>query len=208
MGRKPSEQSLLEKGATPKPKLAKRFSKGSAVWEHALYKLEPTIAKKNVSYRYLQPRIEEVEHSHFYHSKDRKGKATKYCSAMCGHFHEISVTWDGDNLVEATCSEPKIFHRVKIKGSNRNIKKLGSVQFPKVDENTGDVYNLEDNHTHDVSYLGSEDLSNAKFKEQAAIDKQEISGHVSREIAKQSIALQQLKSGTYSNSNNSESMGE
>ena len=183
-------------GATPgipKPKIQK-FLKGAEVWEHSLFKLNVATAKKNVSFKLYQPILIPTEHAHFYHTKDRKGRTPQYCSAMAGHIHEVTIEWDGNDLKSFTCGPALFWKNVKIKGTDNFIKRALQISFLEVNKKTGDERMIEDNHIHEMTYLGTEELSNAIFKAQAIKDKAELAPHVSREMALQSESLKALKS--------------
>lgn len=142
----------------------KRVFKGEQLLNHDLYKLEPTNLVRNASYNEDAPIYENVEHSHFFHSIDSRGKPQTHCNKVGGHFHEISIDDNG----KAHCGPP--IREVKIKKHGRTFTKYEVMK--------------DDIHTHKVVYRFSEKVKpitpNIEF---AKVQSKILEGQVSAESA-------------------------
>lgn len=134
--------------------------KGTTEFRHDLFKLELSHFKKNISYQKYTPQLHDVEHVHFYHSHDSKGRPQKYCSAVGGHFHEmtVEVTPSGDLVAK---SGPALKHVVKRQKNGKPKTLIEKVTFYDGDEDN----KFFDEHTHEVMYLESDMLSEEKLKQ-------------------------------------------
>lgn len=122
---------------------------------HDLYKLESAEFQKNIAMDGEMPRYEPTAHCHFYHSVDKNGAKQDRCSPIASHFHIMEEIEEG----VYRCSGPKKFVL------DPKTKRKFIVDVP------------EDNHTHDVKYLGSEEFKHQKLNAEAVklisqIDKQ------------------------------------
>ena len=144
-------QPPAKKKPGPKPKteikqeFPQRVYKNQRTIHHDLYKLEMASFLKNIA---LPEEIEDwrkVEHCHFFHTVDSSGKKQEYCSPVGGHFHKIEIqpNPDGGPPLIKTVSGPLKFVRRKVRGKWQ--KEIAPV-------------NDQDNHTHDVIYLRSDDI--------------------------------------------------
>lgn len=144
-----------------------RVYKGTQEVDHDLFKLEIAPMLKNVSFSEEQPRYEQTEHVHWFHTVDSMGQPMKHTPAVGGHFHEIILVPDANGGVpRAMCSPPMKW--VRAKGANGRMQRV--------------AIELEhDHHTHTLNYHGSE-----KFK---------IRNTVNTEFAKLQAALEAKKPG-------------
>lgn len=127
--------------------------KGQEQFEHQLFKLLPENCIKNKSFTPFHPNTYEREHSHVFHSVDRKGQPQIYSSPSAGHFHEIEMEWDKDELVSVKCGPPVRFkYRMQRNKEMRKVKE--HVVYKGADENG--EQDIVDEHTHEVKYLRSE----------------------------------------------------
>ncbi len=148
---KKTEKDAVE---TSQPQSSKVW-KEQEQFEHQLFKLMPENCLKNKSFTPFHPNTYEKEHSHQYHTVDRKGQPQIYCAPSAGHFHEVEVEWDGDRLVSAKCGPPVRFkYRMQRNKEMRKVKE--QVIYKGADEN-GDQ-DIVDEHTHEVRYIRSEML--------------------------------------------------
>ncbi len=139
----------------PKPTnaIAKRIWKGSEKIEHSLFKLAPATHLKNVSYQPFKPKIENVSHTHFFHSVDRKGKANTYCAPMAGHFHKVTALWEGDDLKSVECG-PAIRYKWRQDRRGNMYRNLEGVLYKGEAEDGSQ--DKADKHTHSIEYVRSE----------------------------------------------------
>jgi len=135
----------------PKPKIV---WKGNREYEHHLFFLKLSECKKNVSWRYGDPKIENIQHVHHYHSKNRKGKDQATCQPIAGHFHEVTMYLDDDGSIKGECGPPLKKHDKKM--LNGKYKKVNAaVTYQTADPEV----KITDTHTHEVEYVHSEVLS-------------------------------------------------
>lgn len=119
---------------------------------HDLYKLEVASAIKNVAW---QPGVfspKEVEHCHFFHSVDKNGAPQKHCAQINGHFHELILVSPAtaDAPAELKCG-PAMKWVIARDGSKKAVP-----------ADYGDA------HTHEVTYISSEEFKPAKLNSEAA----------------------------------------
>ncbi len=105
--------------------------------DHDLYKLEIAMLKRNASYNDAQPIWESVEHVHFFHSIDSRGRAQNLTNKVGNHMHQITIDENG----KAKCGPAIREIKVKQRGG-RVITKYEAIR--------------DDNHTHEVTYKFSE----------------------------------------------------
>lgn len=131
---------------------------------HDLFRLNTAEMKRNKSWNDT-PMWVSIKHEHFFHTVDSSGRPQKYCAPVGGHFHELKVTKNnkGEIVDVEVIGGPLKFLRKKVNG---RIKKV-AVPF-----------NEQDQHTHEISYEGSNKLGKAKINNEAV-------RHMSQIIAKQ-----------------------
>lgn len=95
-----------------------------------LFKLEMAMMLKNISPFKKDPMIQHIEHCHIYRTKDSSGKKEISCNSVGGHYHEVEVYAEG-KVLKAKCGPPR---------SNKGSKELLD----------------KDNHTHQITYKGSQ----------------------------------------------------
>lgn len=162
--------------------------KGDEEFRHDLFKLNVANMKKNSSYIPYQPSLHEVEHSHFFHSHDMKGRNQKYCSAVGGHFHEVSINWmscDDEGNPEVVIGPAQCFRQRRLRSGKMQqiVSKVSFLTSPdKDDDPDARVTEILDNHTHTSTYVRSEMISPRKVKERQQADKQNLQGMIGDSI--------------------------
>lgn len=122
---------------------------------HSLYKLLTSSFVKNTSWT-SEPRWEEVEHTHFFHSINSAGQPQTTCAPVGGHFHEMIL------VKAATEAEPAVY---KTSGPLKKVRQKNNrgewviVSVPA---------NGVDQHTHEVEYRHSEIWSPAAINPEFA----------------------------------------
>ncbi len=103
-----------------------------------------------------KPRLETVEHCHFFYTVDRKGKKMTHCTATGGHKHAVTTSMDENgNLIGK--SGPAIPHNGTVFIGPKNAKGI-QVPHPKYEP---------DRHTHTVTYQKSAIVSKNRAKAKA-----------------------------------------
>lgn len=140
--------------------------KGMREFRHDLFKLGVATMKKNVSYKKYQPDLVPVEHAHFFHSVDMKGKPVEYSQPIGGHFHKIDVVKDAQgNIVSVACGPALRSVQKKLKsGRVKTIierVRFANAEYGEDDEEEGPdrVSYVYDEHVHEVAYVHSEMIS-------------------------------------------------
>lgn len=146
-----------------------RRQKGDLTYTHDLFKLKTAVSKHNVSYRKFEPILEDVEHTHFFHSHDRAGNPQKYCTIGAGHFHEVVVTTDARGDLVAKCGPAVRWDDVKSM-SGKVKKQINTISWIHEAKDM----KIEDNHTHETFYMHSEEVSENKVIQQARQDAEKL----------------------------------
>ncbi len=171
-----TETTDVSEGQLPQERigkvLVKRVTKGSRLFMHDLYKLEAAKFLKNTSYKEAQPMLINVEHCHFYHSHNSRGKPQTHASLQNGHTHLITVKVDQEGNLVAECGPPIWPVKRQLK-SGRIIKLWKAVEYKdeSMYDETGDLKVHTDDHRHNIAYQHSEELSDKKLKAIHAADK-------------------------------------
>lgn len=158
------KQKSTKHVARPKQVEPKITWKGHEEFRHDLFKLKVSSVRKDINrHKTGLPIFHNIEHCHFFHSHNSKGKPNEHCVAAAGHVHEIKVEVDKDGNLKAVCGPPvrKVTKKLRRGGSK---KVLEPVRFfdPDNVHKRGSEW-IVDDHRHEVEYLRSEQLlKNAK----------------------------------------------
>jgi hypothetical protein len=131
-----------------------RSYKGTEQVDHDLFKLENAFLKRDLSYGGDAPLIDHITHSHHFHTVDSNGKKLDTSTSVGGHFHPVNVRMSESGVPEISVGAPmKWVARMQGK---RRVKVMTAVAFDGLDDDGNPIV---DNHTHKVSYLGSEKVT-------------------------------------------------
>jgi len=125
------------------------------VWKGLVSKL-----LKDLSFGNEEPKIDQIEHVHHYHSVNSMGHPQKYTTMVGGHFHEVSWSIDSKSG-EPTAKFGPALKKI-IKNTPRGTKT--SVEPMKFYNKANDQW-FHDTHTHEAIYLGSDELSTSHVQE-------------------------------------------
>ena len=164
---KPKQQKQPE--VIRRPKKFQRVTKGNREFNHDLFKLGVANFKKNISLTPGDPQLIDVEHCHFFHSFDSRGREQIKCTPQAGHWHQIIVHRDEDGEIMMDengrpmieCGPPIKHNYKRIKGAVRKV--AGPVRFRGQDEFGNEGYSVDD-HTHEIIYIESEKLTSNRVK--------------------------------------------
>ncbi|TXH08443.1 MAG: hypothetical protein E6R04_10710 [Spirochaetes bacterium] len=169
-----SKQDKPEETSAPiapkqKAKIKRVFS---GTQEHMvdLFKLQLAVMKHQEGWT-EKPSILDVEHVHFFRTKDRYGKDLQFATSTGGHTHE--VTWGTDehgNLV-AECG-PAI-RKVLVNVGEKDNARYEEQTMPVRHKRKG-MKALEDNHTHEIIYLRTDVMSAQSIAQAQAKDKDKL----------------------------------
>lgn len=161
------KQEIEEFKSTEKPLEPKVFMRGNRVFLHTVFKLDVEMMKKNTAWKPGVVNIEDIEHCHFFHDRDRKGKNQERSTPTGGHFHNMVTQDENGNLLmdDEGFAKPKAGPPLQVRMvRNRRgklVKKVVSVKWYSDQKDADEV----DEHTHTVTNLGSEELSPNKIKQ-------------------------------------------
>jgi hypothetical protein len=110
-----------------------------------------TTAKKNVSYIKYEPKLEDIEHKHFFHTKDQRGRDMAKCSELAGHWH--NMTWElKEGQLVAKCGPPMRMVTTRLKSGKK------STQPQQVRFELEDGQFVNDDHIHNWEYMGYDEI--------------------------------------------------
>lgn len=138
--------------------------------------------RKNVSWERGNPKTEDVEHCHFFHSRDDKGtKDNTHATMTAGHTHQVSVEWDeaGESVLSMSCG-PALKEVWKKSRGGREEKHLVPVRYTVSDDYGGGF--VEDAHTHDLKYIHTQFLSKNVMEARRQDERNKISTIMDRSV--------------------------
>ena len=142
-----------------KPVQPKVQWRSAVSFRHDLFKLGLAVMRKNVSWKKFRPELVPMEHTHFFHTHSSSGTKQEHSVPVGGHFHKVEVFVNPDGSMGGKCGPA--LRKVDKKLSNGVVKT--SIELVKFShEEQGD---LQDDHTHEVLYLGSEMINPQKVKD-------------------------------------------
>jgi hypothetical protein len=113
---------------------------GEQVFRSDLYKLLVETRLHNVAWT-GEPDYQELEHCHFFHTFDSKGREQTCCVSTGQHHHKMKVTKVKGGVPKVECiSGPMCWTKKKVRG------RWTKVEIP---------FNEDDQHTHEVKYIRS-----------------------------------------------------
>jgi hypothetical protein len=131
-------------------------------FRHDVFVSDQQEAMRDISYQYLKPEIVKVPHKHIFHSHSNAGKKLSRTGAMAGHWHDVIHGVDPKTgEIFAKCG-PAMQEVTEISQTGRTYTKIQQVTFEREitsGVNAGATERLTDDHTHELVYLGSEELS-------------------------------------------------
>ncbi len=134
-----------------------RIFRKQITYTHDLYKLLVASFKKNVEVDGRQPRYEDAEHVHWFHTIDSDGKTQELSNSVGGHFHKMKVTHQGPGkapLVECISGPLR-----KVSRKNEYGKWISAFA----------PFNAVDHHTHETIYITSGEVKPRERNVEAAI---------------------------------------
>lgn len=146
----------MSAAASAQPKIRIR---NQQVIVHHLFKTMISKFLKDLSFGSENMRIDQIEHVHHYHSVNSMGHAQKYTTMVGGHFHEVHWNVDpatGDIVAKCGPALKKV-----VKNTPRGTKT--SVEPLKFYNKEHDQHFVDD-HTHEITYVGSDELSIANIQ--------------------------------------------
>lgn len=125
--------------------------------DHHLFKAK--VAKCLKSDKYGPVKLKSVEHVHFFHTINSDGSEQHQTPAIAGHVHEVTWRIDEEGNLVAKCGPPL---KKVIKAGRGGLAKVTWERIRVKDE---DNNILEDNHQHEMEYMGSEKISQSKIQQ-------------------------------------------
>jgi hypothetical protein len=144
-------------------------------FRHDVFKCQPSIMKKNESFKHLEPLLVDVEHAHIFHTSSHTGQQNDQTQKMGGHFHYVTLSVNQQSgELEAKCG-PAMMEDTFMAANGqtyKNVIPLGYKTILTKGPNKGQEGMTVDDHTHVMTWEGSEELggsiSRAKLEEAKA----------------------------------------
>ena len=117
---------------------------------------------QNNSFEFMKLTREDVEHRHVYHSHSNQGKKLTRTGSNCGHWHSIEHYVDPSTGATMAKCGPAMRETTKLSPTGRTYSVLEPVYFETeivTGPDAGSIAKVVDNHTHQMEYRGSEELS-------------------------------------------------
>jgi hypothetical protein len=127
---------------------------------HHVWKALQNKFMKDLSFGNEEPKIDNIEHVHHFHNVNSMGHAQRYTTMVGGHFHE--VTWSIDQKSGEPMAKCGPAMKKVIKNTPRGTKT--SIEPMKFYNKANDQW-FHDNHSHDMEYKGSDELSTSYIQD-------------------------------------------
>jgi hypothetical protein len=131
---------------SPQSDFPQMKTRGISSFMHHLFKLGLGKFKKNVALQGEEPKWEDVEHVHFFHTVLSNGQEQDRSTSVGGHFHLVELVKNPD-----PAGPPKIVKVSPPMTTARRKNRYGKMKTTVVPVEY-------DDHTHDVHYIGSDEI--------------------------------------------------
>lgn len=143
----------------PAPKIRSRHD---VSFRHDAFISDNKECFRNISYEHLKPNLVRVDHKHIFHSHSNNGRVLSRTGSACGHWHNVEPYIDPvSGELKAKCG-PAMHEVTILTQTGRTVTRIEPVSFEEeilVGENAGGTRRIVDDHTHELNYIGSEELS-------------------------------------------------
>lgn len=148
--------------ARPVGNMAMPRNRHDVSFRHDVFKSDVKTCITNTAYeKYVLHRV-DVEHAHVYHSHNSSGKKNTRTNSACGHWHQVEHYVDPETGATIAKCGPAMREVDKLSPTGKTYRVIEQAYFEEEivsGEGAGSVRKVVDNHTHNLEYLGSEDLS-------------------------------------------------
>ena len=155
----PAASTSAPVGRTPQASMPR--NRHDVGFRHDVFKSDVKKCIRNTSFRALVLERVDVDHVHIYHSHNNQGRKNRRTGQACGHWHDVEHVVNPDGSTYAKCG-PAMHEVTKVSPTGRTYNVVERVSFEEEimsGEGQGQVRTIVDNHTHELVYIGSEDLS-------------------------------------------------
>lgn len=168
--------------ASPAAQPQFKFRSQQTIFHH-LFKAEIAKFLKDLSFGQESMRIDEIAHVHHFHNVNSMGHAQKYTTTVGGHFHEVTWTVDPTTGYPVAKCGPAMKKLTKNtpRGSKTTVEPM---KFYNKDHDQW----VADNHTHDMTYLGTDELSTATVQQTQQKNAEMIASMTPKATAEASIS--------------------
>lgn len=128
--------------------------------EHHLFKAEVAVAKRNRSYQKGVVKLVDIDHAHFFHTVDSRGRQQTRTTSTNGHYHYIEWGYDDNGDLVAKCG-PAMREYTELK-RGRTRRKEKPVSW--IDDRDDGEVTVVDKHVHDMTYMGSDEIQIGQVK--------------------------------------------
>lgn len=175
--KKQASQQPAATKAQPRVNIRNRHE---ATFRHDVFVSTEADGIRNVGYEHLKPMLTRHKHKHIYHSHNNQGRKLNRTGSMIGHWHEVEHYVDSEGNIRAKCGVP--LHEVTYQDEETGlvytrIEQVSFEELIKTGPNAGKRYKHVDDHTHELEYLGSEELNPRRITEQLKNEREEAAAH-------------------------------
>lgn len=154
-------------GSPPAPKI--HYRTGLNV-DHHLFK--GTVAQCLKADKFGPIKIKPTEHVHYFHTVTSTGAKQEYTAPIAGHVHKVEWGVDEHGNMVAKCGPALKPVKRMVNGIPRT--RYEQIRVRNYDGQEGDPEFLNDNHTHQMVYMGSDKLTKNKTDEIRKSNREEI----------------------------------
>jgi len=162
--------------AAPAPSMqlqAPRF-RNEVSFRHDVFKTDVQKCIRNTSFKALHLERVDVDHVHIYHSHSNQGKKLSRTGQAVGHWHDVEhYVCPKTGATSAKCG-PAMHKIQKVSKTGMVYEVTEQVSFEievTSGPNAGQTMRVVDNHTHELHYVGSEQLSQKGIQEAQQADR-------------------------------------
>lgn len=121
------------------------------------FKTDIRKAQRNAAWKKGAVDIEEIEHRHFWDSKNRQGSVNTHCVARNGHTHHVSFEVSPDGKAIKTTCGPALREYQKKDPQGKASRAYEPIKLYMVnDDENGGFKPVYDAHTHVITYMKTE----------------------------------------------------
>lgn len=168
MARSKKAQDELGSGAPDQKPIFERVFNGFQEIISDTFRLKTAKAAKNLAWQQNTYDIDYIDHQHYFHTFDRRGRESEYSTPTAGHFHKVEIKRnEAGDIVDVVCGPPVA--KRPVKRGHRYVQKVVSyLKWWQEDNSVDGGFWKHDEHTHDMQYLKSSKIKQSEVNAEAA----------------------------------------
>lgn len=149
-------------------------------FRHDVFMSTDAEGMRNVGYEHLKPMLHKIRHKHVYHSHSNQGKRLARTGSALGHWHDVEHYVDNEGNIRAKCGPA--MHEVQIQDEEtglvfNRIERVSFEELVTTGQFAGRRLKHMDDHTHELEYLGSEELNPREIVQRLKDEREEAAAH-------------------------------